>query len=43
MASMTNRRSGACVNINDGKIYVVGGHDGPVILKSMEVRKKFLN
>lgn len=34
---MLVRRSGACVNVYDGKIYVVGGHDGPDVLKSVEM------
>lgn len=37
VASMTTRRSGASVNVYDRKIYAVGGHDGPQILKTVEV------
>ena len=40
---MTVRRSGACVNVFEGKIYVVGGHDGPNVLKSVEVFDPTLN
>lgn len=35
--SMIMRRSGACVNVYEGKIFVAGGHDGPVVHKSVEV------
>lgn len=35
--SMTVRRSGACVSAFEGKIFVVGGHDGPQVLKCVEV------
>lgn len=31
------KRSGAAVNVYDGKIYVAGGHDGPLIHNSVEV------
>lgn len=34
--NMKKRRSGACVNVYDGRIYVAGGHDGPEVLKSVE-------
>lgn len=40
---MTSRRSGACVNVYDGKIYVVGGHDGPHVLRCVEVYDPLLN
>jgi N-acetylneuraminic acid mutarotase len=36
VASMKRRRSGASVNVFDGKIYVAGGHDGPLIHNSVE-------
>lgn len=36
VANMNVRRSGACVNVYEGHIYVVGGHDGPQVLKSVE-------
>ena len=34
---MNRRRSGAAVNVYDDKIYVAGGHDGPLIHNSVEV------
>jgi kelch-like protein 2/3 len=37
VAHMTTRRSGACVNVHNGKIFVVGGHNGPCVLKSVEM------
>lgn len=40
---MSMRRSGACVNVYDGRIYVVGGHDGPQVLKSVEVYDPLYN
>ena len=36
VASMRRKRSGASVNVYDGKIYVTGGHDGPLIHNSVE-------
>ena len=33
---MNTRRSGASINVHGNRIYVVGGHDGPVVLKSAE-------
>jgi N-acetylneuraminic acid mutarotase len=36
VANMHYRRSGASVNVYDGKIFVVGGHDGPVVHRSVE-------
>jgi len=36
MASMKRSRSGASVNVFEGKIYVAGGHDGPLVHSSVE-------
>lgn len=33
---MSARRSGAGVGVLDGILYAVGGHDGPVVRKSVE-------
>lgn len=33
---MSARRSGAGVGVLDGILYAVGGHDGPLIRKSVE-------
>lgn len=37
VADMTCRRSGAGVGVLDGLLYAVGGHDGPLVRKSVEV------
>ena len=34
---MSTRRSGAGVGVVDGLLYAVGGHDGPMVRKSVEV------
>ena len=34
---MTARRSGAGIGVIDNKMYAVGGHDGPIVRKSVEV------
>lgn len=33
---MSSRRSGAGVGVLDGILYAVGGHDGPLVRKSVE-------
>lgn len=33
---MSARRSGAGVGVLDGILYAVGGHDGPLVRKSVE-------
>lgn len=33
---MSARRSGAGVGVLDGVLYAVGGHDGPLVRKSVE-------
>ena len=33
---MSVRRSGAGVGVLDGILYAVGGHDGPLVRKSVE-------
>jgi kelch-like protein 2/3 len=34
---MSCRRSGAGVGVLDNQLYAVGGHDGPLVRKSVEV------
>lgn len=36
VAEMSARRSGAGVGVLDGLLYAVGGHDGPLVRKSVE-------
>lgn len=36
MPEMSARRSGAGVGVLDGILYAVGGHDGPLVRKSVE-------
>jgi kelch-like protein 2/3 len=33
---MSQRRSGAGVGVLDGRLYAIGGHDGPAVRKSVE-------
>ena len=37
ICEMSTRRSGAGVGVLEGKLYAVGGHDGPLVRKSVEV------
>lgn len=37
VAEMTARRSGAGIGVIDDQLYAVGGHDGPLVRKSVEV------
>lgn len=37
VAEMSARRSGAGVGVLDNLLYAVGGHDGPIVRKSVEV------
>ena len=34
---MTAKRSGAGIGVIDDRLFAVGGHDGPVVRKSVEV------
>lgn len=37
VADMSTRRSGAGVGVLSGQLYATGGHDGPLVRKSVEV------
>ena len=43
VCEMSCRRSGAGVGVLDGLLYAVGGHDGPLVRKSVEVYHPDLN